>query len=253
MVCEDLLRRFTDMSRALLGENLVGVYLHGSAAMGCFNPKKSDVDLILVVRESVPDTVKLAFMRQVVAMNEEAPPKGLELSVVKQEDCDPFQYPTPYELHFSATHLARFRQDPGDYVARMRGRDKDLAAHFTVLRHCGVVLYGEAVGTVFGEVPKADYIDSLWYDIENAAADIGEHPVYMTLNLCRVLAYLREGQVLSKKAGGEWGLHTLPKRYHPLIREALCCYVTDEQRLPHGGTGPDFAQYMLAQITGILQ
>lgn len=35
-----------------LSENLVGIYLHGSLAMGCFNPSRSDVDLV-VVKESL--------------------------------------------------------------------------------------------------------------------------------------------------------------------------------------------------------
>ena len=41
----------------ILGENLVGLYLHGSIAFGCFNPQKSDVDYITAVREPLaPDT-----------------------------------------------------------------------------------------------------------------------------------------------------------------------------------------------------
>jgi len=51
MIYEDLLFRFTEMSKKILGNNLVGIYLHGSAAMGCFNPKKSDLDLILIVKK----------------------------------------------------------------------------------------------------------------------------------------------------------------------------------------------------------
>ena len=45
----DLLERFTAMSRRIFGGNLLGVYLHGSLAMGCFNPKKSDLDLLLEI------------------------------------------------------------------------------------------------------------------------------------------------------------------------------------------------------------
>ena len=37
---------FVSKSRLILGENLVGVYLHGSAVMGCFNPAKSDMALV---------------------------------------------------------------------------------------------------------------------------------------------------------------------------------------------------------------
>jgi len=75
MFYDDLLRRFTKMSREVLGDNLVGVYLHGSLAMDCFNPAKSDLDLILVVQNAIPDAVKLAFLQYVVKFNEEAPTK----------------------------------------------------------------------------------------------------------------------------------------------------------------------------------
>ena len=43
-----VVQRFVSQSRLILGENLVGVYLHGSAVMGCFNPAKSDLDFIVV-------------------------------------------------------------------------------------------------------------------------------------------------------------------------------------------------------------
>jgi len=49
------------MSRELLGGNLVGVYLHGSYAMGCFNPEKSDLDLLIVVKNEIPDDVKRKY------------------------------------------------------------------------------------------------------------------------------------------------------------------------------------------------
>lgn len=248
MVYEKLLTRFTEMSRETMGDNLVGIYLHGSAAMGCFNPQKSDLDLILVVENEIPDTAKLEFMRNVVKLNEEAPAKGMELSVVKKADCNPFVYPTPFELHFSSAHLNWFRENPDDYVEKMKGIDRDLAAHFTIIRRYGVVLYGAAVEEVFGEVPTGDYIDSIWFDIENACEDIVENPLYMTLNLCRVLAYLREGLVLSKKAGGEWGMEKMPLKFHSLIQTALECYETDRGMTVDKELAQDFAGQMLGQI-----
>ena len=46
---DKLLNEFVEKSKEILGDNLVGIYLHGSSVMGCFNPKKSDLDLIIVV------------------------------------------------------------------------------------------------------------------------------------------------------------------------------------------------------------
>ena len=41
----DLLYSFVQRSREILGDNLTGIYLHGSSVMGCFN-KSSDIDSV---------------------------------------------------------------------------------------------------------------------------------------------------------------------------------------------------------------
>lgn len=248
MTYEDLLSRFTEMCREILGENLTGVYLHGSAAMDCFQPEISDLDLLVIVDTDVPDGVKAEFMEHVVCLNEKGPGKGMELSLVKREFCNPFVYPTPFELHFSEAHLEWYKRNPREYVEKMRGTDKDLAAHFTITRKFGVCLWGAEKEDVFGDVPAEAYRDSILYDMENAGEDILTNPLYVTLNLCRVLGYLREELVLSKKSGGEWGLIHLPERFHTLLCEALRCYACGEKLSVGRELLTQFAGYMMAEI-----
>ena len=102
---ESLIKGFVEESKGILRDNLVGIYLHGSSVMGCFNPQKSDIDLIIVVNHPLPDPVKRSYMDMVVRYNAAGPEKGIEMSVVLGEVCSPFVYPTPFELHFSAGHL----------------------------------------------------------------------------------------------------------------------------------------------------
>ena len=248
MAYKKLLAAIVEMSKEVLRSNLVGIYLHGSAAMGCFHPAASDLDLILIIEEDISDSAKLAFMNEIIQFNKEAPPKGLELSLVKREYCKPFVYPTPYEMHFSNGHLEWFLKSPNEYVEKMKGTDKDLAAHFANIIQYGIVLFGEEIESVFDSVPKEYFIDSLWYDISEAECDILKNPIYVTLNLCRALAYMREGVILSKKAGGEWGLNHLPQSFHDLIAEALGCYTSARPMKTDMGNAPDFASYMLSQI-----
>ena len=59
---------FVEKSKEILQDNLVGVYLHGSAVMGCYNPAKSDIDLIVVVKNAIEDKVKKSFMDMVVEL-----------------------------------------------------------------------------------------------------------------------------------------------------------------------------------------
>ena len=126
-----LLDRFVEASRKTLQDNLLGIYLHGSAVMGCFNPLKSDLDLIIVIRETMTDEIKRTYMDLILALDSEVPAKGIEMSVVTRDVCDPFIYPTPFDLHYSRMHSEWYRQDPEDYIQKMKGTDQDLAAHFT--------------------------------------------------------------------------------------------------------------------------
>lgn len=247
-IYKNILNKFVDMNRAILGENLVGIYLHGSAVMGCFHPKKSDLDFIIIVEDVILDEVKKKYMDMVVLLNEEAPAKGIELSIVKKSFCNPFVYPTPFELHFSIAHLAWYKNNPEDYIQKMKGTDKDLAAHFTIITHRGKALYGQKIEEVFGEVSRQDYFDSIWADIEGAQEDILDNTMYIILNLSRVLAYRRENLILSKKEGGEWALANLPKKYHTPVRLALEEYASGNPSEYDMERAVEYAGYMLGEI-----
>lgn len=244
----ELLDAFVKRSKVILGDDLCGIYLHGSAVMGCFNPQKSDVDLIVIVNGKISDDTKRKFMDMVVELNAIAPPKGIEMSVVRKEVCSPFVYPTPYELHFSKGYLEWYAKDPDGYIREMNGTDKDLAAHFTIIRKRGKCLYGLTIDEAFGEVPKRDYLDSIWFDIENARRDIKKYPMYLILNLARVSAYCKSELVLSKKEGGEWAIENLPEEFHPLIRAALEEYTQSATVVYDKRLAKKYAKYMIKQI-----
>lgn len=244
----DLLERFVEHNQRILGDNLVGIYLHGSAAMGCFNKDKSDVDLLVVVNSNIPDEAKSRYMDMAVELNADAPAKGLELSIVRKRVCRPFVYPTPFELHFSNTHLEWYKTDPAGYIAGMKGTDKDLAAHFTIIFHRGKCLFGEAIRDVFEEVGREEYFDSIWYDVRNAAEEIAENPAYFILNLCRVLANKREGLILSKREGGEWGMDNVPRKYRELISQAHDEYSSVGSLEWDEKSAVEYAEYMLDRI-----
>ena len=245
---ENIIKRFVEQSRAILGDRLVGIYLHGSAVMGCFNEKKSDIDLLIVVNTVIPNDIKRKYMDMVVELNTFAPKKGIELSIVSKDVCKPFIYPTPFELHFSVAHLDWYKTNPSDYVDKMNGTDKDLAAHFTIIYHRGKCLYGKEIKDVFEKVSEEFYFDSIWNDIQDAEEEIMSNPMYTILNLCRVLAYKRDGLILSKEEGGKWGIDNVPKKYHRLILCALDEYRSDKPASWDETCAYDYAAYMLDRI-----
>lgn len=248
--CQALLSEIAESCRNILGGNLVGVYVHGSIAFGCFNWEKSDVDYITVVEEPLDTKTRRALMDQTVRLNRTAPPKGLEMSVVRRAVCRPFVYPTPFELHYSNMHKEWFQRDPEDYCERMRGVDRDLAAHFTVIGHVGITLCGESAGDVFGEVPREDYLDSIRNDMADAEKDILSDPMYVVLTMCRVAAFARDGLVLSKRQGGEWGLRSLGGEQRALVQRALDCYAGGEKMEITPGQAREYIRCLSGWIGG---
>lgn len=209
-----------------LGEFLTGIYLHGSLAFGCFHWESSDIDFIIVVREPPTLQQKVHLMQGLLAIESQCPPKGMEMSLVLEKDCRTFRYPIPYALHFSAMYREKCRADVEKFCREMHGVDRDLAAHFTVIRQVGIPLIGPPPQQVFGEVPAEAYRDSIFRDIANAEQEIIQEPMYLVLNLCRVLAYEREGLVLSKEAGGQWGAEHLPSPEREIAAAAQESYRT---------------------------
>lgn len=250
MFYQRLINDFINITKNIIGENLTGIYLHGSLAMECFNPQNSDIDLLVVVKHNIPNDIKRQYMDMVIVLNKQAPAKGIEFSIVKENVCNPFVYPTPFELHFSIIHLDWYKSNPNDYIEKMKGIDKDLAAHFKIIYHRGKTLYGKEIKEVFSEVSASDYFDSIWNDIENAKEEIIDNPMYIILNLCRVLAYKKDNLILSKEEGGKWGLINIPNKYNNLILAAMMEYKTGILMSLDELITKEYAKYMLEQIKG---
>ena len=247
---ERLLGKIVEGYKGILGENLVGIYLHGSLAFGCFTWEKSDIDFIAVVENEPTPFEKAKLIKLLLDIDGEAPPKGFEMSVVPRSVCERFVYPTPYFLHFSNGHKQQYIDDLDGHIALLHGVDRDLAAHFTVIREVGKTLYGAPISEMFGNVPPHDYLDSILYDIENAETDILDDPVYVTLNLCRVMGYLDGAGVLSKLAGGQWGIQHFPE-YSGIIKSALNEYSGGEKMSAAPEKLCQFAGGMLERIKAL--
>ena len=244
---KSLMNDITNKFVGILGDNLTGVYLHGSVAFGCYNMRNSDIDFIAVTKEPPTFAQKKEIIEYILYINDSAPPKGLEMSFVLEKDCTNFVYPTPYQLHFSNYHKPFYIKDIDSHINKLQGTDKDLTAHFTVINNVGITWYGKAKELVFSPVPKEYYMDSIKFDIENSKEDIFDNPVYIILNLCRVYAYMQNNLIISKKDGGLWGIENLSD-YALTIEKAYNKYVYNIEAVFSDSELDDFASYMISKI-----
>jgi streptomycin 3"-adenylyltransferase len=195
--------------RDLLGSNLRGIYVYGSLAFGCYNPARSDVDVLVVTqrRLSVETRAPVALLLRELARTTE-----LEISFLSRADLEPWRYPTPFDYHFSST------------TEKHDGEGVYFAAEIAMARERSVVLAGPPAHDALPEVPPDHFRDCVVRDVAWARDHLEERPGYAVLNGCRVLAYTREARILSKAEGGEWGARELPDRFRPLAERALTAY-----------------------------
>jgi streptomycin 3"-adenylyltransferase len=230
-----------------LADQLVGIYLHGSLATGCFNPNQSDLDLLVITTERMPLIVKRQMIEYLLERSQQ--PQPIEISFLAQGQLLPWRYPTPFDLHYSETWRDAYTRDLAsgawqEWDAEER-RDPDLAAHITILNRRGICLAGAPIAAIFPAVPGEDYRASIMADIDESLGWIAANPIYTVLNCCRTYAYIREGHVFSKAEGGEWALQALPADFRDTVTTALAAYRSDvgQQSFDAQAHGA-FAEYM---------
>jgi predicted nucleotidyltransferase len=242
------LDRIVELFKEEMVGHLTGIYVHGSLAMGCFNPNISDIDFLVITKGKLQTDTYKRISKKLLSLHAELPNKGgIEMSIILEACLEDLAYPTPFEFHYSAFHRERYQNDE-NYMCG-GSVDTDLVAHLFVTYHRGIALYGKPIQEVFKPIGRPLFIQSILCDLAAAPQGIKESPVYYILNLCRFLCFLKEGIVASKKEGGEWGLTVVPIEYQDLIRQSLEAYSDatatmqlDNQRLAA------FAEHMLSEI-----
>jgi streptomycin 3"-adenylyltransferase len=213
---------FSAALQAALSADLAALYLHGSLALGAFNPARSDIDLLAVCARRPPARALRRAAAAIVFWA--ARPRPFEISLVAAGDLHPWQHPTPYIYHFSEDWreraTAQLADWPGEWPAALP-LDGDLAAHVAVTRARGVALAGPPPAEVLPPVPRADFLDSLRADFAWGRAALRQYPAYFVLNACRILAFAAEGHLFSKLEGAAWAAPRLPAAHAALVAAAV--------------------------------
>jgi predicted nucleotidyltransferase len=212
-----LLQELKTQLPILLGRNLVGVYLYGSLTQGAFNPKRSDVDLIVVTRRDLSATEfrrVAAWLKRTRAANDWT--ARLQMSFLIRDQV--------LTMNAKAC-LYQFGE------LRRSGSDGNPIIWLNVLRS-GVVLYGTRPESFVPEITREILSAALVREVGYLRAEICEQPqsvwrdvasyrAYAVLTLCRILYSHRHGTIGSKQRAAKWALEHLPASWHALIRQAL--------------------------------
>ncbi|MGI6705585.1 MAG: aminoglycoside adenylyltransferase domain-containing protein [Clostridia bacterium] len=222
--------RLVEAIQEAIGVNLEGIYLHGSLAMDCFNPGKSDLDIIVITQDGMNVNAKRMIIENLLVLSKQ--PCPIEISFISNDHLHPWKYPTPYDLHYSEmwreSMINQLKNQEWRNWNREIHKDPDLAAHITVILNRGICLYGRSIKEVFPTVPQKDYLASILLDYNDTRKNIPKMPMYAVLTFCRIVYFILEKGVASKREGALWGMKRFPE-FSPTIERALLVYQGDAE------------------------
>ncbi|WP_207128325.1 aminoglycoside adenylyltransferase domain-containing protein [Actinocatenispora comari] len=224
-----------------LGDDLVGCYLHGSAVLGGFDARHSDVDVLVVAAGATSAAQRASLTAGLAALP--CPAVGLELSVVTRAAAAGPTAAPRFELH-----LTTARDDPKVVDGHARGGDPDLVLHFAVCCRAGrVVGPGPAAAAVFAPVPAALVLAQLVAELGWAVGHAtGE---YAVLNACRAWRFAVDGALVSKVDGGRWARDRVGAADRALIAAALARQRREAAVRLHPAAVAAFVQRIGAHLT----
>jgi predicted nucleotidyltransferase len=217
-------------TKRILGSHYVGFYLHGSLAIGGFNPKRSDIDVLVITKKGV--TVQTKKQLAQLYLSASSKPFPIEVSLLREKHLRIWEHPSSYDFHFSEFWRKRYERDlktnAGEYINAEVHKDPDLAAHITITKERGICIDGRQIKQTFPRVPREHYLSSILGDFKECVEGMARNPVYSILNTIRVYRYVKDGVISSKKEAGIWGLDSLPIELKVTIEKAIDCYADGE-------------------------
>ncbi len=206
--------------KRVLDHLFIGIYIHGSLAVGDFNPGSSDIDFLVVVKEALSQEIvsSLEAMHLGIATGGGKWAGRLEGSYVPIQafrSKKPPVEPRPY-LNEGRFYMAQY------------GYEWVLEKY--TIREYGLVIDGPDPATFIAPVSRDGlqkacmHILVDWWEPmleDSSRLQTPEYQTYGVMTMCRSLHMLTHGTMVSKKKAAAWAGDTLAKPWKALIKKAL--------------------------------
>ncbi|HEY7021687.1 MAG TPA: aminoglycoside adenylyltransferase domain-containing protein [Ktedonobacterales bacterium] len=219
-----VLTQLSDGLTALLGGQLLGLYLTGSLTYGDFDPGRSDIDFLAVLSDELSgnqlDAVTALHERIGAAIPHWA--KRLEGSYITKEMIETKARPDKARPYVNAGEIHHYPYG------------NEWTINLYALQECGVALMGPAPQALFPHVsiedvraasrqdlieewlPKLDDPDAF----QQAGYDSDHLKAYAVLTMCRVLHRAKHDGAASKRVASRWVKETYGEPWRSLVEQA---------------------------------
>lgn len=239
-----------DLARRLLGPDLLGAYIHGSAVTAGLRPS-SDLDVLVVAARPTSAIDKRRLIDGLLPISGShataGPARSIELTVVVESDVRPWRYPPTLDFQYGDWLRGEFERGE---LTPWHSPNPDLAIVLTAARSASVPLVGPPIADLTDPVPREDLVRAMHDELPGLMADLEDDTGNVVLTLARIWTTLEVGRIRSKDAAADWARARLPAEHRPVLARAKAGYRGEapeswDELLP-GARG--CAEYMAGEI-----
>lgn len=220
-----LLEQATNAIIAVLQSNVIGIYLTGSAVLGDWHDGKSDIDLTVVVKSTVPKAAIPALEKHIKKLESKAAKVKFEIQYIPvlrlekayKEAIEPF-----LAYYDKKHHLSHFNFNPVTW--------------YMLQRH-GAVLWGRPIEQLGLKVTRDELcayvyqnVNTYWMRRRTVSGKICSAAGILSLSdgavewcvcgLSRMYYTLREKDIISKAGALAYMMNRSPQAYQNILKEA---------------------------------
>ncbi|MET7690886.1 aminoglycoside adenylyltransferase family protein [Streptomyces sp. NPDC005483] len=213
-----------------LGDNILGVCLHGSAVLAGLRPH-SDIDVLVVVRRSLTEDERRVLVRELMQVSGAPGVRPVELIVVVQDEVRPWRYPPVCDFLYGEW----LREEYERGVLPEPGSTPDLAPLLTMTLAGDTALYGPSPAQLLDPVPLVDLRRAIVAGVPQLMADLDHDTRNVLLTFARIWTTLATDTIRSKDAAADWAVERLPSGHRAVLAHARAVYLGDvEERWDDG-------------------
>jgi hypothetical protein len=193
--------------RSALGRNLAGVYLHGSLSTGAFNPRTSDIDIVVTTRTLTDAAANERIQEVHRAMHgwgEDRWADRLEASFIPAKVLGMPGVPVISVLELHPDEGFKVQPLGPDFMLQKR-----------ILRQHGITLYGPRIAKIVAPVTTGELREAVIGNLREWWLPQLEFPgqflkrsyqTYAVLTMCRALCLLATGETVTKPEAASWAM-----------------------------------------------
>ncbi|MBO4121491.1 DUF4111 domain-containing protein [Cupriavidus gilardii] len=216
-------QRLLDVVTSVLGDNIAGAYLFGSAIAGGLRPA-SDIDLLVLTHRPMPSPARgqlvAALMKVSGERAEHGPARNAEVTIIVRDDIVPWRHPPNSDFVYGEWLRDAFEAG----VVPAPTVDPDLTLVLATALQGHRALLGPALTRFLPSIPAGDIRLAIAQSLPALVANLSGDERNVMLTLARMWVTLATDSIVPKDVAADWLLPRLPDELRTVLATARDAY-----------------------------